>query len=86
MPEMSQKTWLIVVASLVLVVGYLGYQLSARNTTIGAIIDESLALAGIKTRADALAILRQAGGNSGLDDDEAMSVALQEVADHRAGR
>lgn len=59
---------------------------AARNTTIGAIIDESLALAGIKTRADALAILRQAGGNSGLDDDEAMSVALQEVADHRAGR
>ena len=34
MPEMSQKTWLLVVASLVLVVGYLGFQLSARNTTI----------------------------------------------------
>ena len=44
MPEMSQKTWLIVVASLVLVVGYLGYQLSARNTTIGLLNDDNAGL------------------------------------------
>ncbi len=44
MPEMSQKTWLLVVASLVLVVGYLGFQLSARNTTIGLLNDDNAGL------------------------------------------
>ena len=44
MPEMSQKTWLLVVASLVLVVGYLGFQLSERNTTIGLLNDDNAGL------------------------------------------
>ena len=36
MPEMSQKTWLLVVATLVLIVGYLGFQLSQKDDTIRA--------------------------------------------------
>lgn len=35
MPEMSQKTWWIVVATLVLIVGYLGVQLSLRSDSLG---------------------------------------------------
>jgi FtsZ-binding cell division protein ZapB len=34
MPEMSQKTWLAVVATLLLAVAYLGYQLSDRNSAV----------------------------------------------------
>jgi len=34
MPEMSQKTWLVVVATLLLTVAYLGYQLSDRNGAV----------------------------------------------------
>ncbi len=34
MPEMSQKTWLVVVAALLLTVAYLGYQLSDRNGAV----------------------------------------------------
>ena len=44
MPEMSQKTWLIVVATLALAVGYLGFQLSARNTAIRALNSDKAGL------------------------------------------
>ena len=37
MPEMSQKTWWVVVATLVLVCGFLGFQLMDRNDTIGSL-------------------------------------------------
>ena len=37
MPEMSQKTWLIVVASLVLVIAFLGYQVADQNNVIGGL-------------------------------------------------
>ena len=45
MPEMSQKTWMLVVATLILVVGYLGFQLSDRNNTIGLLNDDNAGLA-----------------------------------------
>ena len=44
MPEMSQKTWLLVVATLALAVAYLGYQLSERNATIGLLNSDNAGL------------------------------------------
>ena len=44
MPEMSQKTWLLVVATLALAVAYLGYQLSDRNATIGLLNSDNAGL------------------------------------------
>ena len=44
MPEMSQKTWLIVVATLALTVAYLGFQLSSRNSTIGLLNSDNAEL------------------------------------------
>jgi predicted chitinase len=55
-----------------------------RGTTITALIDESLELAGIRTRESAAQIVARARGASGLRDDEAMSLALQETAAARA--
>lgn len=54
--------------------------------TIGQIIDESLELAGVKSEDEALAILRKARRNAGLSEDEAMALALHEVAEYRSGR
>ena len=54
--------------------------------TIGQIIDESLELAGVKSEDEALAILRKARRNAGLSEDEAMALALREVAEYRSGR
>jgi hypothetical protein len=56
-----------------------------RGVTIAALIDESLELAGIRCRESALQILARAGANSGLDEEQAMALALEEVAKHRAG-
>ena len=44
MPEMSQKTWWAVVAVLALIVAYLGYQLSAKNNTIGLLNSDNAGL------------------------------------------
>lgn len=44
MPEMSQKTWWAVVAVLALIVAYLGYQLSAKNNTIGLLNSDNAEL------------------------------------------
>ena len=44
MPEMSQKTWWAVVAALALTVAYLGYQLSAKNNTIGLLNSDNAGL------------------------------------------
>ena len=44
MPEMSQKTWWAVVAALALIVAYLGYQLSAKNNTIGLLNSDNAEL------------------------------------------
>ena len=44
MPEMSQKTWLVVVASLVLVIAFLGYQVADQNNVIGGLHSDNAEL------------------------------------------
>ena len=55
-----------------------------RGTTITALIDESLELAGIRARQSASEILAIAGQDSGLSEEEAMALALEETAKVRA--
>lgn len=57
-----------------------------RGTTITAIIDESLELAGIRTRESAERIVARARANSALKDSEAMKLATRETAAVRSGR
>jgi len=57
-----------------------------RGMTITAIIDESLEIAGVRTERVGLQILAKARANAQLSDEEAMELALQEVAAVRAGR
>ncbi len=57
-----------------------------RGTTITAIIDESLQLAGVRTRESAEQIVARARANSGLTDAEAARLATRETAAARAGR
>lgn len=57
-----------------------------RGTTITALIDESLELAGIRTRESAEEIVARARANSGLTDREATDLALRETAAARAKR
>jgi hypothetical protein len=57
-----------------------------RGMTITAIIDESLELAGIGPEQSAWDILAKARRNSDLNEEEAMALALEIVADVRAGR
>jgi hypothetical protein len=57
-----------------------------RGTTITALIDESLELAGIRSMESAQQILARAGANSGLGGQEAMALAREETARERAGR
>ena len=57
-----------------------------RGTTITALVDESLELAGIRTRESARQIVARARANSGLPDAEAMELALRETASARVER
>jgi hypothetical protein len=57
-----------------------------RGTTITALVDESLELAGIRTRESAQQIVARARANSGLGDAEAMDLALRETATVRTER
>jgi hypothetical protein len=50
-----------------------------RDKTIGQLIDESLDFYGIKTRADARALVRRTRAHSKLPDDQAMAVAQEQV-------
>lgn len=54
-----------------------------RGTTITALIDESLELAGIRTRDSAAEIVARARAASGLTDADAMELALRETAAER---
>jgi hypothetical protein len=51
-----------------------------RGSTITAIIDQSLELAGIRTRESAEEIVARARANSRLSEQEAMDLALRETA------
>ena len=50
-----------------------------RGKTIGQLIDESLDFYGIKSRAQALDVVRQVRTRSQLSEQRAMALALQEV-------
>lgn len=50
-----------------------------RNKTIGQLIDESLDFYGIKSREQALDLVRQARSRSGLGEAQALSLAQEEV-------
>ena len=51
-----------------------------REKTIGALIDESLAFYGIKTREEARALVDRARSASAIGSKAAMELALKEVA------
>jgi hypothetical protein len=57
-----------------------------RGTTITALIDESLELAGVCSRRTAQEIVARARANSGLTDAEATDLALDETAAQRVKR
>ncbi len=57
-----------------------------RGTTITALIDESLELAGIRTRESAAEIVARARARSHLTDAAAMDLALRETAAARVKR
>lgn len=57
-----------------------------RDKTIGQLIDESLEFYGIKSREDALDLVRRARARSKLTDSQAMTTALRQVAAVRRGR
>ena len=50
-----------------------------RDKTIGPLIEESLEFYGIKSRANALALVRRARSHSGLSEARAMALAAKEV-------
>ena len=50
-----------------------------RGKTMGQLIDESLDFYGIKSREDALDLVRRARASSALDDQQAMTTALDAV-------
>jgi predicted DNA-binding ribbon-helix-helix protein len=49
---------------------------AVRNKTIGQLIDESLDFYGIKSREQAIDLVRRARQASGLDENAAMELAL----------
>ena len=57
-----------------------------QNRSMGAIIEESLVLRGIRPFDAAEEIVAQSRANSGLSADEAMALAVEETRRHREGR
>ena len=54
-----------------------------RNTSIRQIIEESLDFYGVKTTESAAALVAAAGERSGLSDDDAMALAVEETRAER---
>ena len=50
-----------------------------RDKTIGQLIDESLDFYGIKSREQALDLVRRARSRSALNDEQALTLAQEEV-------
>jgi len=50
-----------------------------RGTTIGELVAESLEYYGVKTRDDAREIVKQARERSGLEEEEAIELAVSET-------
>ena len=55
-----------------------------RDTTIGELVAESLAFYGIKTEAAADELVAAARAHSGLTENEAAALAVEEVRSERA--
>jgi hypothetical protein len=54
-----------------------------RGKSIGQLIDESLEFYGIKTREEARSLVQRARLHSGLDEADAMQLAVQETRQQR---
>lgn len=54
-----------------------------RKKTVGQIIEESLLFSGIKTRQNAIDLVREAQERSGLDYDDALDLSVQETRNAR---
>ena len=57
-----------------------------QRRSMASIIEESLALRGLQTFDTAREIVAKARGHSGVQDEEATSVAVKETRLHREGR
>ena len=57
-----------------------------RSKTIGQLIDESLDFYGIKSRDDAMALVRRARARGKFDQDAALKLAQDEVRAVRRGK
>lgn len=55
-----------------------------QGRTIATIIEESLRLRGIKGRADAKSLVKQARNNAGLEADAALQIAIEETRTERS--
>lgn len=54
-----------------------------RHKTIGQLVDESLDFYGIKSREQALDLVRRARASSALTEEQALTLAQEEVRDVR---
>ena len=54
-----------------------------RNKTIGQLVDESLDFFGIKSQQEAMELVQRARSNSDLDEEPALTLALDEVRQAR---
>ena len=54
-----------------------------RGKSIGQLIDESLEFYGIKTREEARSLVQRARQHSGLDETDAMQLAVRETRQQR---
>lgn len=57
-----------------------------RGLTITEIVDQALELAGVNTRESVMQMLAEAGRRSGLTEEEAMRLAIEETRAERAER
>ncbi|WP_295685881.1 hypothetical protein [uncultured Nevskia sp.] len=58
-----------------------------QGKSMAEIVDQSLELYGVKSKASAMDLLDKARGRTAaLDDEAAMQIAIREVAAHRARR
>ena len=54
-----------------------------RGKTIGQLVDESLDFYGVKSREEAMELVRRARASSGLDEEQAIALSLDEVQQTR---
>ncbi|MEE4276653.1 MAG: CopG family transcriptional regulator [Thermoleophilia bacterium] len=57
-----------------------------RGLTITEIVDQALELAGVNTRESVMQMLAEAGRRSGLTEEQAMRLAVEETRAERAER